>query len=62
MGIGAYNKGIQKGEGRMMAQRLMKAILAWTRAVRLVMDKEPAMSQDEARLVQAIQQDMPQLS
>ena len=45
-----------------MGQRLMEAIRAWARAARLVMDKEPAMSQDEAQLVQAIQQDMLQLS
>lgn len=46
----------------MMKQGLMKAILAWVRAVRLVMDREPAMSKDETLLVQAIQQDMPQLN
>ena len=46
----------------MMGQGLMRAILAWARAVRLMMDGEPAMSQDEAQLVQAIQQNMPQLS
>ena len=45
-----------------MEQKLMKAILAWARAARLMMDREPAMSQDEAQLVQAIQQNMPQLS
>ena len=46
----------------MMEQKLMKAILAWARAARLVMDKEPAMSQDEALLIQGTQQDMLQLS
>lgn len=44
-----------------MGQRLIKAILAWARDVRLVMDREPPMSQDEALLVQAIQQNMPQI-
>ena len=61
--MGAYNEGIQKGEDRMMEQKLMKAILAWARAARLLMDREPAMmSKDEALLVQATQQDMLQLS
>ena len=46
----------------MMERKLMRVILAWARAVRLMMDREPAMSQDEAQLVQAIQQDMLQLS
>ena len=47
----------------MMEQKLMKAILAWARAARLLMDREPAMmSKDEALLVQATQQDMLQLS
>lgn len=46
----------------MMGRRLMKAILAWARTARLVMDKEPAMSRDEVQLVQAIQQDMLQLN
>lgn len=46
----------------MMERKLIKTILAWARAVRLIMDREPAMSQDEAQLVQAIQQDMLQLS
>ena len=32
------------------------------RAARLLMDREPAMSQDEALLIQATQQDMLQLS
>ena len=45
-----------------MGQRLIKAILAWARDVRLVIDREPAMSRDEALLVQAIQQDMPRLN
>ena len=60
--MGAYNEGTQKGEDRMMEQKLMKAILAWARAARLLMDREPAMSQDEALLIQATQQDMLQLS
>ena len=46
----------------MMERKLMRAILAWASTVRLVMDREPAMSQDEAQLVQAIQQDVLQLS
>jgi hypothetical protein len=46
----------------MMERKLIRVILAWARAARLMMDREPAMSQDEARLVQAIQQDMLQLS
>jgi len=45
-----------------MKRSIMGVLLAWARAVRLIMDGEPAMSQDEAQLVRAIQQDMLQLS
>jgi hypothetical protein len=45
-----------------MKRSIMNTLLAWARAVRLAMDREPAMSQDEAQLVRAIQQDVLQLS
>lgn len=45
-----------------MKRSIMDILLAWARAARLVMDREPAMSQDEALLVQAIQQDTLQLN
>lgn len=45
-----------------MKLSIMNTLIAYARAARLLMDREPAMSQDEALLVQAIQQDMPQLS
>ena len=45
-----------------MKLSIMNILIAWARAARLLMDREPAMSQDEALLIQATQQDMLQLS
>ena len=45
-----------------MKLSIINILIAYVRAARLMIDREPAMSQDEALLVQAIQQDMLQLS
>ena len=46
-----------------MKLSIMNILIAYVRAARLLMDREPAvMSKEEAQLVQAIQQDMLQLS
>jgi hypothetical protein len=46
-----------------MKRSITNILIAWARAARLLMDREPAvMSKEEAQLVQAIQQDMLQLN